>query len=99
MEVIKYKSTRGGQEVVDASYAILKGLADDGGLYMPEKFPKFDFKFKELMHKGYKETAYEVMKLLLSDYTKEELMDCIEKAYDDKFDTKDIALSFSTVIP
>ncbi len=91
MEVIKYKSTRGGQEVVDASYAILKGLADDGGLYMPEKFPKFDFKFKELMHKGYKETAYEVMKLLLSDYTKEELMDCIEKAYDDKFDTKEIA--------
>ena len=91
MEVIKYKSTRGGQEVVDASYAILKGLADDGGLYMPEKFPKFDFKFKELMHKGYKETAYEVMKLLLSDYTKEELMDCIDKAYDDKFDTKEIA--------
>ena len=91
MEVIKYKSTRGGQEVVDASYAILKGLADDGGLYMPEKFPKFDFKFEELMHKGYKETAYEVMKLLLSDYTKEELMDCIEKAYDDKFDTKEIA--------
>ena len=91
MEVIKYKSTRGGKEVVDASYAILKGLADDGGLYMPEKFPKFDFKFKELMHKGYKETAYEVMKLLLSDYTKEELMDCIEKAYDDKFDTKEIA--------
>ena len=51
MEVIKYKSTRGGQEVVDAWYAILKGLADDGGLYMPEKFPKFDFKFKELMHR------------------------------------------------
>ena len=91
MEVIKYKSTRGGQKSVSASEAILKGLADDGGLFMPEKFPKFDFKFKELMWKGYKEVAYEVMKLLLCDYTEEELKDCIDKAYDDKFDTKEIA--------
>ena len=91
MEVIKYKSTRGGQKSVSASQAILKGLADDGGLFMPEKFPKFDFKFKELMWKGYKEVAYEVMKLLLCDYTEEELKDCIDKAYDDKFDTKEIA--------
>lgn len=91
MEVIKYKSTRGGQKSVSVSQAILKGLADDGGLFMPEKFPKFDFKFKELMWKGYKEVAYEVMKLLLCDYTEEELKDCIDKAYDDKFDTKEIA--------
>ncbi|MFC2283270.1 MAG: threonine synthase, partial [Lachnoanaerobaculum saburreum] len=91
MEVIKYKSTRGGQKSVSASQAILKGLADDGGLFMPEKFPKFDFKFKELMWKGYKEVTYEVMKLLLCDYTEEELKDCIDKAYDDKFDTKEIA--------
>ena len=91
MEVIKYKSTRGGQKSVSASQAILKGLADDGGLFMPEKVPKVDFKFKELMWKGYKEVAYEVMKLLLCDYTEEELKDCIDKAYDDKFDTKEIA--------
>ena len=43
MEFIKYKSTRGKESGVNASEAILKGLADDGGLFMPEKFPKFDF--------------------------------------------------------
>ena len=40
---------------------------------------------------SYQETAYEVMKLFLSDFTKEELFHCIHGAYDDKFDTKEIA--------
>ena len=91
MEFIKYKSTRGKETGVNASEAILKGLADDGGLFMPEKFPKFDFSLEDLKGKRYQEVAYEVMKLLLSDYTKEELTDCIEKAYDEKFDTEEIA--------
>ena len=91
MEFIKYKSTRGKETGVNASEAILKGLADDGGLFMPKKFPKFDFALEDLKGKRYQEVAYEVMKLLLSDYTKEELTDCIEKAYDEKFDTEEIA--------
>ena len=91
MEFIKYKSTRGKEAGVNASEAILKGLADDGGLFMPEKFPKFDFSLEELKGRRYQDIAYEVMKLLLSDYTKEELTDCIEKAYDEKFDTEEIA--------
>ena len=40
---------------------------------------------------NYQETAYEVMKLFLTDFTKEELQDCINKAYDSKFDTEVIA--------
>lgn len=40
---------------------------------------------------SYKETAYEVMKLFFTDFTEAELKDCIDKAYDDKFDTKEIA--------
>jgi threonine synthase len=40
---------------------------------------------------SYQETAYEVMKLFLSDFTEEELKGCIEKAYDSKFDTEEIA--------
>ena len=39
----------------------------------------------------YQEVAYEVMSRFLTDFTKEELQDCIEKAYDEKFDTRDIA--------
>ena len=40
---------------------------------------------------NYRELAYEVLKLYLTDYTEEELKDCINKAYDEKFDTRDIA--------
>ena len=40
---------------------------------------------------SYQETAYEVMKLLLSDFTEEELKNCINQAYDSKFDTEEIA--------
>ena len=40
---------------------------------------------------NYQETAYEVMKKFFTDFTEEELKNCITKAYDDKFDTKEIA--------
>ena len=88
---ISYESTRGGEHNVTASQAILKGLACDGGLFMPDQIPMLDVTMKELAGKTYQETAYEVMKLFLSDFTKDELMYCIEGAYDDKFDTEDIA--------
>ena len=39
----------------------------------------------------YQETAYEVMSRFLTDFTEEELKGCIEKAYDSKFDTEEIA--------
>ena len=88
---ILYKSTRGGGKPVTASEAILKGLADDGGLFVPERIPAFDRKPEEFAGLTYAETAYEVMKLYLTDYTEEELKDCIARAYDDKFDTEKIA--------
>ena len=88
---ISYQSTRGGEQGVTASQAILKGLACDGGLFMPTELPKLDLTMKELAGKTYQETAYEVMKLFLTDFTEEELKYCIEKAYDSKFDTETIA--------
>ena len=39
-----YHSTRGGGQAVDSARAVLEGLAPDGGLYMPEKLPEFDWK-------------------------------------------------------
>ena len=39
---LSYQSTRGGERGMTASQAILKGLADDGGLFMPTEFPKLD---------------------------------------------------------
>lgn len=88
---ILYRSTRGGAHGVPASQAVIKGLCDDGGLFVPERFPKLSVPVDELAKLTYKETAYEVMKEFLTDYTKEELLDCIDKAYDSKFDDDDIA--------
>lgn len=88
---IMYKSTRSNSEKVTASQAILKGLADDGGLFVPDSIPALDVELEKLAGLSYQETAYEVMKLFLSDFTKEELLHCIHGAYDDKFDTKEIA--------
>ena len=88
---LSYQSTRGGQTDVTASQAILQGLAGDGGLFMPTQIPKLDIALEELAEMTYQETAYEVMKLFLTDYTEEELKSCIENAYDSKFDTEEIA--------
>ena len=86
-----YSSTRNAKEKVTASQAILKGLADDGGLFVPDRIPSLDVTIDELADMNYHETAYAVMKQFLTDFTEEELKDCIQKAYDSKFDTKEIA--------
>lgn len=88
---LSYQSTRGGEEGITASQAILQGLAADGGLFMPAAIPTLDISMEQLSKMTYQETAYEVMKLLLTDFTEEELKGCIEQAYDSKFDTEVIA--------
>ena len=90
MEVL-YSSTRSRGNPVKASEAILKGLADDGGLFVPDHIPALDKSLIEFAGMTYQETAYEVMKLFLTDFTEEELKNCIDKAYDSKFDTEKIA--------
>lgn len=88
---LSYQSTRGGQQGVSASQAILQGLALDGGLFMPTEIPKLEVSLDQLAAMTYQETAYEVMRLFLTDYTEEELKSCIARAYDSKFDTEEIA--------
>lgn len=86
-----YKSTRNADKTVTASQAILKGLAEDGGLFVPTELPKLDVTMDELKTMSYQETAYVVMKQFLTDFTEEELKYCINSAYDSKFDTEVIA--------
>ena len=86
-----YKSTRDAEKTVTASQAILKGLADDGGLFVPVSIPKLPVSLGELKEMSYQEIAYTVMKEFLTDFTEEELKNCIAKAYDSKFDTEEIA--------
>lgn len=90
MELL-YNSTRNNGIEVKASEAILKGLSEDGGLFVPKSIPALDKNLKELAGMSYQEVAYEVMKLYFTDFTEEELKGCIAKAYDSKFDTEVIA--------
>lgn len=87
---IRYRSTRSDAAPITASEAILKGLSDDGGLYVPTQIPKLDKSFAELGRESYQEVAYDVMKLFLSDFTQEELRACIRAAYGSNFDTAQI---------
>ncbi len=88
---LMYQSTRSNSEKVTASQAILRGLASDGGLFVPESIPSLDISLESISKMSYKEIAYEVMKLFFTDFTESELKNCIEKAYDNKFDTSEIA--------
>lgn len=88
---LMYRSTRDSNNRVTASQAVLQGLSSDGGLFVPETIPVLTKSIEELSGMDYRELAYEVMKLFMTDYTQEELKDCINKAYDNKFDTPEIA--------
>lgn len=91
MNKVLYKSTRGKGNPVSASEAILKGIASDGGLYVPTYIPKPRLSLEEMKKLDYKGLVYEIMKDYLSDFSEAELKKCIENAYDEKFDTPVIA--------
>ncbi len=91
MSELFYTTTRNKDLKVTASQAIIKGLAPDGGLFVPEYIPEFKVSLDDLKDMSYRQTAMEVMKLFLTDFTDEELKNCIDSAYDDKFDTPVIA--------
>ena len=88
---MNYQSTRGGERGVSPSLAIVKGLAKDGGLFVPSEIPSLPLSVRELSELSYQDLAYEIMKLYFTDFTEEELRYCISSAYDTKFDTEEIA--------
>lgn len=90
---MKYRSTRGNGEAVNAAAAIIRGLASDGGLFVPTEIPHIDAGFIEsLVSVDYLSRAKKVLSLFLDDYTDGEIASCVEKAYGNhKFDTDEIA--------
>lgn len=91
MKNILYKSTRGGEENISASEAILKGIAKDGGLFVPSEIPKLNKSFEDFAKMNYREVAFEVMSKFFTDFTEDELRNCIDNAYNEKFNTELIA--------
>jgi threonine synthase len=88
---MKYKSTRSKTPIIYSRVAILKGIAEDGGLYVPFEIPVLDRSLQDLSGLNYKELAYYIMKKYLTDFDENELKDCINKAYNEKFETPLIA--------
>ena len=86
-----YTSTRGNSKPVSAAEAILKGIADDGGLYAPLEIPKFTLPLNKLTDMKYTDLAFEVLKLWFTDFTDDELRYCIEAAYSKGFDNELVA--------
>ncbi len=91
MSELYYRSTRSASIRRTASEAVLQGLAEDGGLFVPEQMPKLSVPLLDLCGRTYQQIAFEVMKLFFTDFTEEELTACIAHAYDEKFDDPQIA--------
>ena len=82
-----YFSTRGASERVSSAAAILKGLASDGGLFVPASFPQMTLtEIEALVPLSYEERAVRILRLFLTDYTEDELRGCVERAYGRTFD-------------
>ncbi len=77
-----YNSTQNAKEVVSSAQAIAQGISKDGGLFVPQQFPKYDENtFKALLKEDYKGRAKKVFSDYLTDFTAEEINECVEKAY------------------
>ncbi|WP_333886516.1 threonine synthase [Clostridium sp.] len=91
MKEIYYNSTRGLNKNFTASKAILNGISEDGGLFVPDTLPFIDEKeLKKLKDMTYKELALYIMGGFFTDFSKEELKECIDLAYDNKFESEEI---------
>ncbi len=89
---MNYKSTRDEKIRITSAYAITQGLSAEGGLFVPEKLPAIsESDILALCQKSYAERAFDIFKLFLTDFTDEEIRECVTEAYGDNFDTENIA--------
>ena len=88
--MIKYRSTRGSENIKTSAQAVIQGIAEDKGLYVPDSVPPLPVKVEKLAGKPYKEIAYEIIKAFFEDYTDDEMRRCVDGAYDSKFEEKEI---------
>ena len=84
---MNYVSTRDKSVKVTAAEAIAKGISDEGGLFVPESFPRFTAEdFENLKSLDYIGRAKYVLKYFLGDFTEEEIDYCVKGAYSGSFD-------------
>ena len=88
--MINYYSTRGSTDKKTAAQAVIQGIAEDQGLYVPDRIPELGFKPEEMVGKTYQEIAFSVISSFFTEYTAEEMKACIDGAYDEKFEAPEI---------
>ncbi len=90
---MRYESTRGQSPIVTAAEAIKKGIAPDGGLFIPtEKVYLNSTEIENLCSLSYLERAAYILKYFLTDFTAAEITECVAKAYGGgKFSSPEIA--------
>ncbi|GAB6157184.1 threonine synthase [Desulfotomaculum varum] len=90
---MKYESTRGNAPALAAAEAIKMGIAPDGGLFVPvERIAMTEGQLQSLISLPYTRRAVAVLQPFLTDFSNEELLDCVEVAYGgDKFDAPEVA--------
>ncbi|SCJ97696.1 Threonine synthase [uncultured Eubacterium sp.] len=89
--MMKFKSTRGSDRELTGAQAIIQGISEDKGLYVPTEIPALPFKIEDMIGRSYQEIAFKVIGAFFDDYTEEEMKSCIDGAYDEKFEAKEIA--------
>ncbi|MBQ1691033.1 MAG: threonine synthase, partial [Firmicutes bacterium] len=66
-----YESTRGSLNKLTGAQAVIRGIAEDKGLYVPENLPKLPFKPEEMVGRSYREIALEVLLTFFDDFKRE----------------------------
>ena len=84
-----YESTRNSKLKTTASKAILKGIAEDGGLFVLRDVDKY-INIEDMLGKDYKEIAEMVIGLMLNDFPKDKIKECVNNAYTNKFSKNEI---------
>ena len=88
--MILYESTRGSKEYKTGAQAVIQGIAEDRGLYVPHEVPALPMQPEDMVGMTYKQVAFEIIKTFFDDYTDEEMKYCTDGAYDSKFEEKEI---------
>lgn len=87
---MNYESTRGSRQLQKSPRAIIQGMAEDRGLYVPERIPALPLSPQDMKGMSYRQIAFEIIRSFFDEFTDEEMKSCIEGAYDDKFEAKEI---------
>ena len=83
-----YESTRGSLHKKTGAQAVIQGIAEDKGLYVPAQIPALPFALEDMADQmkkgtvGYREVAQAVIGTFFDDFTEEEMGACIAGAYD-----------------